>query len=297
MTITVCAGRWGLGLGGSGGVAGLSGERQESELAEWRSQGSELAEWRSQERELAESAAGRRTVKSGCRTEPAQAVYISTSNGELWRSHWKGLQPSRTVYMNGLSHACDDYDCQCSLCLSMGLMQRTSQTSPWGWGSTMGQWVVERWPTVHSNSAPKMGAARNWVLRGHCRSSDPTGLAGLQPLAVGLGACCRQRAELGVGQGQGDGGTGVFPCGVEELEVAGDSWQTIVLLARQPGVEVEWLEEAGGSWKAMLLAVLSQLRPGTSCNFLQMLFITSNEQREMQHREWAGRAQQSLSSR
>ena len=49
VTIIVCAGRWGLGLGGSGGVAGLSGERQESELAEWRSQGSELAEWRSQE--------------------------------------------------------------------------------------------------------------------------------------------------------------------------------------------------------------------------------------------------------
>jgi len=46
---------------------------------------------------------------------------------------------------------------------------------------------------------------------------------------------------------------------VEELEVAGDSWQTIVLLARQPGVEVEWLEEAGGSWKAMLLAALLQL--------------------------------------
>jgi hypothetical protein len=46
---------------------------------------------------------------------------------------------------------------------------------------------------------------------------------------------------------------------VEELEVAGDGWQTTVLLARQPGVEVEWLEEAGDSRKAMLLAALLQL--------------------------------------
>ena len=46
--------------GGSGGGTGLRGERQESGLAEWRSQASELAE----------SAAG-------CRTEPAQAVHIS----------------------------------------------------------------------------------------------------------------------------------------------------------------------------------------------------------------------------
>ena len=71
ITITLCAGRRGLGLGGSGGVAGLSGEGQEGGLAEWRSQGSELAGWRSKEWELAESAAGRRTVKSGCRTGPA----------------------------------------------------------------------------------------------------------------------------------------------------------------------------------------------------------------------------------
>ena len=82
------------------------------------------------------------------------------------------------------------------------------------------------------------------------------------PLAVGPGACCRQRAELGVGQGQGDGGTEVFPCEVEELEVVGDSWQTTVLLARQPGVEVEWLEEAGDSWKAMLLAARALLQLG-----------------------------------
>jgi hypothetical protein len=82
ITITMCAGRRG---GGSGGGTGLSGERHGRELAEWRSQGSELAEWRSQARELAESAAGRRTVKSGCRTGksgcrtvPAQAVHIST---------------------------------------------------------------------------------------------------------------------------------------------------------------------------------------------------------------------------
>ena len=68
LTITVCAGRWSGGGcgGGSGGGAGLSGKRPARELAEWRSQGSELAEWRSQVRELAESAAGCRTVKSGC---------------------------------------------------------------------------------------------------------------------------------------------------------------------------------------------------------------------------------------
>ena len=54
VTIIVCAGRWGLGLGGGGGGrTGLSGEKQGRELAEWRSQGSELAEWRSQQTHLA----------------------------------------------------------------------------------------------------------------------------------------------------------------------------------------------------------------------------------------------------
>ena len=115
----MCAGRWG---GGSGGWAGLSGERQESESAEWRSQGNELAGWRSQASELAESAAGCRTVKSGCRTMPAQAVHISI--GELWFSHQKGPQPSGC--MRGLCMVGVAYDCQCSLCFSRRLLQRTS---------------------------------------------------------------------------------------------------------------------------------------------------------------------------
>ena len=106
ITVTVCAGRWGGGgcAGGSGGGAGLSGERPARELAEWRSQGSELAEWRSQVRELAESAAGCRTVKSGCRTVPAQAVHIPI--GGLWISHWKGLQPSGCIAWLSVLHAC-----------------------------------------------------------------------------------------------------------------------------------------------------------------------------------------------
>ena len=41
----------------------------------------------------------------------------------------------------------------------------------------------------------------------------------------------------------------------------------------------------------------TRLGMGTSYKILQMLFITSNEQREMQHGEWGGRAQQNLSSR
>ena len=140
------------------------------ELAEWRSQGSELAEWRSQVRELAESAAGCRTVKSGCRTVPAQAVHISTLwDLELWVSPERGCSP---VEGSGLGlrlcivclHAS-----QCSqwLCFSRRLLQRLSQ------GTVGGPGVVERWPTVHSNSAPKMGAARICGLWGHCRAPGP----------------------------------------------------------------------------------------------------------------------------
>ena len=69
----------------------------------------------------------------------------------------------------------------------------------------------------------------------------------------------RVGGRAGAGLGQGDGDTGGFPCEVEDPEAAGDSWQTTVLLARQPGVEVAWLEEARGGWKAMLLAALSKL--------------------------------------
>ena len=53
---------------------------------------------------------------------------------------------------------------QCSqwLCFSRRLMQRMSQEAVGG----MGQWVVETWPTVHSNNAPKMGAVRNLAHAG-----------------------------------------------------------------------------------------------------------------------------------
>ena len=166
LTITVCAGRRGGGGcgGGSGGGAGLSGKRPVRELAEWRSQGSELAEWRSQARELAESAAGCRTVKSGCRTVSAQAVHISTHwDWELWVSPERGCSPVEVrlciVSLASVSQ------CSLFLCFSRGLLQRTSQEAV----LAMGQWVVERWPTMHSNSASKMGAARNWVLRGIAR--------------------------------------------------------------------------------------------------------------------------------
>ena len=161
ITITVCAGRKG---GGSGGDTGLSGERQEKALAEWRSQGSELAEWRSQVRELAESAAGCRTVKSGCRTMksgcrtvPAQAVHISTY-WELWVSPERGC--SSVEVRLCIASLASVRQCSLFLCFSRRLLQRTSH----GAGLAVGQWVVERWPTMHRNRAPKMGAARNWVF-------------------------------------------------------------------------------------------------------------------------------------
>ena len=193
VTIMVCAGRWGLGLGGGGGGrTGLSGEKQGRELAEWRSQGTELAEWRSQQRELAESAAGCRTAETGCRTEPAQAVHIPI--GGLWVSHWKGLRPSQCMPL-----------VECIACLSSQcftrLCQRMSQTAGKSTlvGTSVGQWVVERWPTVHSNRAPRMGAARNWVLRGHCQ-------AGPSGFLSGSTLCSRTRGVL---QAEGrEGGLG-----------------------------------------------------------------------------------------
>ena len=170
MTITMCGGRRG---GGSGGGAGLSGERQAWELAEWRNQGSELAEWRSQASELAESVAGCRTVKSGCRTVPAQVMHIST--GKLWFSHWKGPQPSGC--MSGLCMVCVACDCQCSPCFSRRLLQRTSQEavlkSTLVGSNSIGQWVAERWPTVHNNRAPKIRAAQIWAHQGALLRINP----------------------------------------------------------------------------------------------------------------------------
>jgi hypothetical protein len=80
----------------------------------------------------------------------------------------------------------------------------------------MGQWVVERWPTVHSNRAPKMGAARNWVLRGHCQA-DPTGVL------FGSTLCSRTRGVLQAEDREGGLGQDVEATGarVDELEVAG----------------------------------------------------------------------------
>ena len=257
LTITVCAGRWGGGGcgGGSGGGAGLSGERLGRELAEWRSQGSELAEWRSQARELAESAAGCRTVKSGCRTVPAQAVHISTHwDLELWVSPERGCSPVEVrlciVSLASVSQ------CSLFLCFSRGLLQRTSQ----GAGLAMGQWVVERWPTMHSNSASKMGAARNWVLRGDCRAE--TGFLS------GSTLCSRTRGVL-----QAEGRVRLWQwsdqlvlmdsqCGVQPhwprpppVYKGPQQWDD----GAQRREQVENLEVAGGSWEAMLLAILSQL--------------------------------------
>ena len=163
VTITWCAGRW--WWGGSSSRPGLRGERLVWELAEWRSQASELAEWRSQARELAESAAGCRTAAAGCRTVPAQAAHISALwDLELWLSPGRGCSP---VEGSGLGlrlcivclHASQCSQC---LCFSRRLLQRLSQETKGGLG------VVERWPTVHSNSAPRMGTARICGLRGHC---------------------------------------------------------------------------------------------------------------------------------
>ena len=155
--------------------------RRVSWLNSWRSQGSELAEWRSQVIELAESAAGCRTVKSGCRTEPAQAVHISIS--ELWLSHWKGLQPSGCI-------ACVVSGCQCSRCFNVRLLQKMSQAA--GKSTLVGttlQWDNGWWRdgqrctvTVHR----RWGQRVTWRMRGYCYGST---------LDAGpVGACCKQRA-------------------------------------------------------------------------------------------------------
>jgi hypothetical protein len=172
----------------------VSGERPARELAEWRSQGSELAEWRSQARELAESAAGCRTVKSGCRTVPAQAVHISTY-WELWVSPERGCSPVEGTGLGlRLCIACLHVS-QCSqcLCFSRRLLQRLSQ------GTVGGPGVVERWPTVHSNSAPKMGAARICGLRGHCWAPGPPRGAWIIPLQSEQGRAASRGPADGVG--------------------------------------------------------------------------------------------------
>ena len=110
-------------------------------------------------------------------------------------------------------------DSQCSLflCFSRGLLQRTSQ----GAVLAMGQWVVERWPTVHSNRAPKMGAVRNWVLRGRCQAC-PSGFLS------GSTLCYRTRGVLQAEGREGGLGHDVEVTGVKagELEVAGGTNRT-----------------------------------------------------------------------
>ena len=197
MTITVCAGRWGGGGcgGDSGGGAGLGDKRPARELAEWRSQGSELAEWRSQVRELAESAAGCRTVKSGCRTVPAQAVHISTY-WELWVSPGRGCSPVEGTGLGlRLCIACLHASrCSQCLCFSRRLFQRLSQ------GTVGGPGVVERWPAVHSNSAPEMGAARICGLRGHCWAPGPVwGVSGSSLGSRNRGVLQAEGQQMGSG--------------------------------------------------------------------------------------------------
>jgi hypothetical protein len=112
--ITVCAGRQQAGgstIASDAGL-GLGGERQESELAERRSQVSGLAE----------SVVVHRTMKSGCRTESAPAHRCPIGGP------WEVAGDGTNVYVecaSGLCHACP---CQCSLCFSRRLLQRDEAT-------------------------------------------------------------------------------------------------------------------------------------------------------------------------
>ena len=156
-----------------------------------------MAEWRSQVSELAESAAGCRTAAAGCRTVPAQAVHISALwDWELWVSPERGCSPVEGSGLGlRLCIACL-HASQCSqcLCFSRRLLQRLSQ------GTVGGLGVVERWPTVHSNSAPKIGVARICGLRGHCWAPGP--IRGV----FGSSLCSRNRGVLQAeGQQMGSG--------------------------------------------------------------------------------------------
>ena len=169
---------------------------------------------------------GCKTGKSGCRTVPAQAVHIATY-WELWLSPERGYSPVDRLRLCIVSVVSDN-QCSLFLCFSRRLLQRTSQ----GAVLAMGQWAVEKCPTVHSNSAPKMGAARNWVLRGHCQAC-PSGFLSGSTLCSRTRVVLQAEGRVGIGQGQ-------------------DDWEP------RASVVVD-LEAAGGSWEATLLAVLSQL--------------------------------------
>ena len=103
---------------------------------------------------------------------------------------------------------CVACDAQCNLCFSRRLLQRTPQEAVLKFtlvGSTsMGQWVVERWPTVQRNSAPKMGAARIWarqeaLLRVTPRCGSRWGVLQAEGRERGLG-----QDDEGSGGGTGD---------------------------------------------------------------------------------------------
>ena len=124
----------------------------------------------------------------------------------------QGARANETV-----SPLVSDSQCSLFLCLSRRLLQRMSQRAGWA----MWQWVVERWPTMHSNSASKMGAARNWVLRGHCQ-------AGPSGFLSGSTLCSRTRGVL---QAEGrEGGLGHVVGATKTraggLEVAGGTNRT-----------------------------------------------------------------------
>ena len=197
--ITVCAGR--QQGGGSGGWSGLRGEGQASELAERCSQVSELAEWRSQASELAASgsAAGRKTVKSGCRC-PIGGFGDDGADGI-------------TVHvecMSGLSHVCVAYDCKCSRAPKGCRLQRMSQEA----GSILSpHWLALQWDGQWGGQLVLVDS--QCVVAPHWPRPPP------------------------VHEGSQQWGTGA---------------------QHSVEVEVEQLEVAGGSWEAMLLAALLQLR-------------------------------------
>ena len=90
---------------------------------------------------------------------PAQAVHIS-AYWELWLSPERGYGPVEVRLC--IVSLVSDSQCSLFMCFSRVLLQTTSQ----GAVLAMGLWVVMRWPTVHSNRAPKIGAARILGVQG-----------------------------------------------------------------------------------------------------------------------------------
>ena len=119
-------------------------------------------------------------------------------------------------------------------------MQRISQETV----LAMRQWVVERWPTAHNNSAPEMGTTKNWAHQGALLRTNPR-----------CGTCWGMLQAEGRegGLGQDGGGTGTRVSVAEELETAGGSWEAVLLatLSQLSKLLAMCTGGAAGTWKQL----------------------------------------------